>query len=151
MIRLVWVGRTKDPAAAGWIQEYRRRITHFCRVEIDEVRDAAGKGQGRAAREAQALLGKLAARAGLIVLLDEEGTEMTSREFARFLDTSIAARSEVTFVLGGPEGLGPELRAATGPRLSLSRMTLPHEVARVVLMEQIFRAFSILKGTPYHR
>ena len=150
LIRLVWVGRTRDAAAAGWIEEYRKRIGRFCPVEIEEIRDAAGKGRDRAARESRQLLSRLSAR-GLIIALDERGKEMTSAEFARFLDNSMSAHPEVTFVLGGAEGLGAGLLEAAGARLSLSRLTFTHELARVLLLEQIYRALTILKGTPYHR
>ena len=150
LIRLVWVGRTRNRAAAAWIEEYRRRIARSCPVEIIEIKDAAGKGQDRAKRESQALLRKLTGR-GLVVILDEGGKELTSRELAGFLEKTLARRSEVNFVLGGPEGLGSGLLAAAGARLSLSRLTLTHEMARIVLVEQIYRAFGILRGTPYHR
>jgi 23S rRNA (pseudouridine1915-N3)-methyltransferase len=150
LIRLIWVGRTRDPAAAGWIEEYRRRIVRHCPLEITVVRDAPGKGRSRTARESKALAGKLGGR-GLVVVLDEGGKEMTSVEFARFLDKAIASGSAVSFLLGGPEGLDHELVALAGARISLSRLTLTHEMVRVVLMEQIYRAFSILKGAPYPR
>ena len=150
LIRLVWVGRTRDRAAAGWIEEYRKRIGRFCPIEVVEIKDAPGKGASRALRETRALYEKAAGRS-LIVALDEQGREMTSREFARFLDRGLTSRPVVSFLLGGPEGLGQELLEAAGARVSLSRLTLTHEMARVLLLEQIYRAFSILKGTPYHR
>ena len=150
LIRFVWVGRTRDEAAAGWIEEYRRRIGRFCPVQIEEIRDASGKGRDRAARESHELASRLGGRA-LIVTLDERGTEMTSVEFARFLEKSLGAHPEVTFVLGGAEGLGEELVSSAGARLCLSRLTFTHEMARVLLLEQVYRAFTILKGTPYHR
>ena len=150
MIRLIWVGRTRDSAAAGWIEEYRRRISRYCPIEITVIRDAPGKGRSRPAREFQALAAKLSGR-GLVAVLDERGKEMTSPEFARFLERAIDSGSGVSFLMGGPEGLDPKLVALARARISLSRLTLTHEMARVVLMEQIYRAFSILRGTPYHR
>ena len=150
MIRVVWVGKTRLRTAAEWIEEYRRRISRFCPIEIVEVMDALGRGRSRASRESRALLGKIPDR-GLVVALDETGDSMTSREFAKFVGRSLTSRSEMTFVMGGPEGTSRELIDAAGARLALSRLTLTHEMARVVLFEQIYRAFSILKGTPYHR
>ena len=147
-IRLVWVGRTRDPACAGWIQEYRRRIGGYCPVEFSEIRDASGPT--RAAREARGLLARAGGR-GLVVVLDERGREMDSTEFARFLGSALETHTEVTFLLGGPDGLDPELTAEAGDRLSLSRLTFPHEMARVLLAEQIYRALTILRGHPYHR
>lgn len=150
LIRVVWVGRTRAGPAAEWIEEYLRRISRFCPIEITEVKDASGRGRGRAARETKSLLDRLPSR-GLIVALDEAGKQMTSPELARFLERSLATRPELAFVLGGPEGLGAGLLGAAGATLSLSRLTLTHEMARVVLLEQLYRAFTILKGSPYHR
>ncbi len=150
LIRFVWVGRTRDAAAAGWIEEYRRRIGRFCPVEIEEIRDAAGKGRDRAARESRELASRLSGR-GLLIALDERGRELTSNEFAGFLEKSLGSHPELTFILGGSEGLEGDLVASAGVRLSLSRLTFTHELARVLLLEQVYRAFTILKGTPYHR
>jgi 23S rRNA (pseudouridine1915-N3)-methyltransferase len=150
LIRLVWVGRTRDAAAAGWVEEYRKRIGHVCPVEIVEIKDAAGKGAARAARESRDLAKALSGK-GLVVALEETGREMTSREFSSFLGKAMEERGEISFLLGGAEGLDTELLDIAHDRLALSRMTLTHEMARVILMEQIYRGFSILKGTPYHR
>ena len=150
LIRLVWVGRTRARPAAEWVEEYRRRIERYCPLEIVEVPDAAGRGRGRVDREARSLLEKIPPR-GLVVTLVETGETMTSPKFARFLERSLAARSEVTFILGGPEGIGQRIGVAAEKALSLSPLTLTHEMARVVLLEQLYRAFTILRGHPYHR
>lgn len=150
LIRILWVGRTREPAAATWIEGYRKRIARYCRLELLEVKDAPGKAGSRAARESRALLEKARGK-GLVVALDAAGKEMTSPELARFLEDTLRRRSEVSFVLGGSEGLGPEILASATTRLSLSRLTLTHEMARVLLLEQIYRAFTILEGSPYHR
>jgi 23S rRNA (pseudouridine1915-N3)-methyltransferase len=150
LIRLVWVGRTRSGPAAEWIEEYRARISRYARIEIAEVKDAPGKGRSRAVRESREIVEKTEAR-GLKVALDPSGQAMTSEEFSRFVEKSLASHAEITFILGGPEGILPELAACAHKRLSLSRMTLTHEMARVFLLEQIYRAFTILKGTPYHK
>jgi len=150
LIRVLWVGKTRDRAAADWIEEYRRRLCRACPVEIVEVRDAAGKGSARAAREGKALASRIE-RGGLTVALDEAGQEMTSAEMARWLGRTLESRGTITFLLGGPEGLGEGVAASADLTLSLSRLTFTHEMARVLLLEQLYRAFSILEGTPYHR
>jgi len=150
LIRLVWVGKTRDRGAADWIENYRRRLARFCPIEIVEVRDAAGKGTARAAREGKALAAKIEGR-GVTVALDESGKEMSSAELAHWLGRTLETRGEITFLLGGPDGLGTEAAASAGLTLSLSRLTFTHEMARVLLLEQLYRAFSILEGTPYHR
>jgi 23S rRNA (pseudouridine1915-N3)-methyltransferase len=176
MLRVVWVGRTRPGPAAEWVEEYRSRIARFHPIEIVEARDAQGHGKGRAARESRELRARLgigrrgrdsaapggrkgrtsapasaSSPRGLVVALDETGTAMTSRELARFLERSLAERGEVTFLLGGADGLSSDLVGESAATLSLSRLTFTHEMARVVLLEQIYRALSILKGTPYHR
>lgn len=150
LIRVVWVGRTRERSAAGWIDLYKARIERHCRLEILEVKDAAGQGAGRAARESRMLLERITGK-GPMIALDSAGKEMTSTELATFLGETLARRSEVSFVLGGPEGLGSGILDAATMRLSLSRLTLTHEMARVLLLEQIYRSFTILEGGPYHR
>lgn len=150
LIRVLWVGKTRNRAAAEWIEDYRRRIARYCPIEIVEVKDAAGKGSARAARDAKTLGAKIEGR-GLTVALDESGREMGSAELARWLGRTLESRGEITFLLGGPEGLGEGVERAAGLTLSLSRLTFTHEMARVLLLEQLYRAFSILRGTPYHR
>jgi 23S rRNA (pseudouridine1915-N3)-methyltransferase len=150
LIRLVWVGKTRNREAAALIEDYRRRLARFCPIEVVEVRDAAGKGSARAAREGKTLASKIERR-GLTVALDETGREMTSPELARWLGKTLESRGEVTFLLGGPDGIPPEVAASADMTLSLSRLTFTHEMARVLLLEQLYRAFGILEGTPYHR
>src|SRR6476619_2116048 len=104
LIRLVWVGRTRDPGLAAWVEVYRKRIAPQCAVEIVETKDAAGKGASRAAREGRDLSRELSG-SGLLVALDETGRTMTSERFAAWLGKALEARREVTFLLGGPEGL----------------------------------------------
>ena len=150
LIRLVWVGRTRDPGLAAWVETYRTRIAPHCPIEIVETKDAAGKGAARASREGRGLARELSGR-GLVVALDETGRTMNSARFASWLGKALETRREVTFLLGGSEGLDPAVRAAAEETLSLSPLTFTHELARVLLLEQIVRAFSVLKGTPYHR
>src|SRR5262245_29722158 len=136
LIRVLWVGKTRDRGAAGWIEEYRRRLARFCPLEIVEVKDAAGKGSARAAREGKSLASKIERR-GLTVALDESGKEMTSAELARWLGKTLETRGEITFLLGGPEGLGEALAGTADMTLSLSRLTFTHEMARVLVLEQL--------------
>jgi 23S rRNA (pseudouridine1915-N3)-methyltransferase len=175
-VRLIWVGRTRDAASAGWIEEYRKRIARFCPIDIVEVRDAPGRWAGRASREERDIASRIDRR-GLVVRLDERGREVSSLEFAALVREALENRGEVTFLLGGPEGWDGSVPGAGSPGtaparpgrpkagrsdarkeplagsllLSLSRLTLPHEMARVVLLEQLYRAFTIMKGLPYHR
>ncbi|MFO7652671.1 MAG: 23S rRNA (pseudouridine(1915)-N(3))-methyltransferase RlmH [Candidatus Krumholzibacteriia bacterium] len=144
MIRIVAVGRLKDGRVAEMVDEYALR----CRslggvVEVVEVRDSDPD------READAMLRRLGSAAGqeLVVALDERGEAVTSRELAAIL----GQHGAVAFLIGGPDGLGAAARDRANRTLRLSRLTLPHELARLVLTEQVYRGLSILRGRPYHR
>jgi len=153
-LSLLWVGRTKDRRVAGLLEEYAERLRRYCRLEIIEIRDVArGDGGGPARRmeeEGRRILKAL--RPGeLGIALDEAGKEMSSTGFAAFLGRALeGSPAGVKFILGGPYGLSEEVKSAAGHLCSLSRMTLTHEMARLVAMDQIYRAFTILRGEGYH-
>mgnify|MGYP002037966489 FL=1 len=127
----------------GWIQEgidlYRKRLPG---LEIVEIRDSTP------AKEAEAIRANLRPDDHLIALM-EEGTPLASEPFARRLDQ--LGNQRLAFVIGGADGLTDALKASARWQLSLSPMTFPHELARLMLIEQLFRAQAILQGSPYHR
>jgi 23S rRNA (pseudouridine1915-N3)-methyltransferase len=134
-IRLVFLGKTRNPHLRTLIEDYRQRLARFAPVEILERRSAAAA--------------ELAAD-GLLVLLDPAGKEFTSDDLARWLNRQQATgRRQLTFLLGAAEGFSDEMRRSADLLLSLSRFTLPHELARLVLVEQLDRAFARLRGHPY--
>ncbi len=139
-IRLVMLGKTRRPETRALIDDYVQRIRHYAEVEINELRD-----------ESPASLRKLRIdSAAVVVLLDAAGKQFTSQTFARWLgDLRDRGMREVCFYCGAAEGFPAELSGAKAQRLSLSTLTMPHEFARVVLAEQIYRAFAILAGHPY--
>ena len=152
-IRLISVGKTGPGEADRLAGDYIQRIRKFCPIETVEVRGATGRalrGATRSERESRSCLDALADR-DLVVCLDPAGRSMTSETFAPWLERSLGARPAVAFIVGGADGLSGEARKRADLLLSLSSLTLPHELARAVLAEQIYRAFSILRGTPYHR
>lgn len=139
-IRLVMLGRTRREEIRALLDDYAKRIHHYANLEISELRDGA-----------PAALRKLKLDpAATIVLLDATGKQFTSQQFARWLgDLRDRGTHEVVFLCGDAEGFPAELRARNTQRISLSTLTMPHEFARVVLAEQIYRAFAILAGHPY--
>lgn len=138
-IRIIWAGKTKERPAAEWIEKYLGRLRPFARVEVAEVKEEKG---GDPVKEGKRIL----RRTGSYVLLDERGKTLSSEEFARWLE----GRASVDFVLGGAFGVSGEVREGASETLSLSRMTLTHEMARVVFVEQLYRALTILRGGGYH-
>jgi len=154
-ITFVWVGRTRDHEMKCAMERYLERIRRHAQVAVvvaPEVGDAPQYSlKHRLEREAKGILERLPRR-GRALALDAAGQQMTSEEFARLLESELTAGGgHVHFVLGGPSGLSGEVLQRMDRRIALGRMTLPHELARLVLTEQVYRAFSILRGGPYHR
>ena len=153
-LSFLWIGRTRDRRVAEMIDEYAGRIRRYCRVEITELReaprDAKRSPRERIEREGAKILEAL--KPGTFrVAFDERGREMTSKEFAVFLGRAVEGTpAGVTMILGGPYGLSEAVLEAAGQRLALSRMTLTHEMARLVALDQVYRAFTILRGESYH-
>lgn len=134
------IGRTRHPGIRALVDEYLDRIRHYADVETTELRESSDASLRKL---------KLASTA-TTVLLDAGGKQFTSAEFAKWLggmrDRSVR---EVIFLCGGADGFPPELRRQAQQSISLSPLTMPHELARVVLAEQLYRAFTILAGHPY--
>lgn len=138
------MGRCRDRRVSGLCDDYVQRIRRHVSVEIVEVD----------ARSDRALVDRIGRSLGAgtrVVALDEEGRSMDSEGFARHLQQLLAAHPGLAFLVGGADGWPDGLDDRIHERLSLSPMTLPHRLARVVLVEQIYRALSIAHGEPYHR
>ena len=134
------------------MQHYAARLKHYTRFELVELPEAKGvrtPGQAKE-KEAEALLARRGPQDWLVAL-DERGSQLTSPELAAFLQKAQLSSHDVLCVIGGDEGLDARVREAATLTLSLSRMTLPHRMARLVLVEQLYRAFTLLKGEPYHK
>ena len=150
-IKIAWIGKTKEPAIQSLTDEYLKRISRYVPVEALALRDEAALLQicgrdplSKARRTASA--GK-----SMLVLLDSRGKQFSSEEFARFLgDYQDRNPLPLIFAVGPADGFSDVARGAAQQSISLGTMTLPHELARVVLLEQVYRAFTILKGHPYH-
>lgn len=141
-IKIAWIGKTKQPEIEDLTQEYLKRLRHHAEVEGIAVKDESAllKLCSSQARPRHALL-----------LLDSRGKQLSSEEFARWLDDFQQRNSSPLLLAVGPaDGFTDEARRAAAFVLSLGKMTLAHELARVVLLEQLYRAFTILKGHPYH-
>jgi 23S rRNA (pseudouridine1915-N3)-methyltransferase len=132
--------------------DYVRRLRRYATIREQEVREAskAPNAARQRAEEAARLETKIA-DGNLVVALAREGAGWNSRELARQLDRWLLAGRPLTLVIGGSEGLDPALLSRAGARWSLGPLTLPHELARVVAFEQLYRAFTILRGEPYHK
>ena len=155
-LRFLWPRSTADAELGVVIDRYLKRIKHFFPVEAIEI--APGKG-GQSARDAtiirardSALLLAAIPQQGTTVVLDERGQPFDSLKFAKWLERlTIDQPHGVTFVMGGDVGLDDSVRQSADKVLTLSAMTLPHQLARVVLVEQIYRACTLMRNIPYHK
>lgn len=148
------VGKPRDAALAAAIADYESRAARYWPLDIVEVRDGTGgKGHSDAA-QVQAREGvriREAAAGARLILCDERGEAMDSLTFARFMQARREEGADVAFVVGGAFGLAADLRAAAWRQLALAPWTLPHELARLVLAEQLYRAGTIVRREPYHK
>lgn len=149
-VTLAAVGRLREPHWQAAQEVYRSRLAHYTDFKLVEVRDATGESAAALAREGAALLAA-APRGARLILMTPNGRQLSSPELAAFLQGQLETYGHLAFLIGGPLGFDPATAAAAHERLALSRLTLPHELARVVLLEQLYRAFTILNGEPYHK
>lgn len=144
-LKIAWIGKTKQPAITSLTDEYLKRISRYITVDGVSLRDEAALLD---------LCGRSGAKGGAkstLVLMDSRGKEFSSEQFAKFLgDYQDRNPLPLVFAIGGADGFSDPVRAAAQHTISLGQITLAHELARVVLLEQVYRAFTILKGHPYH-
>ncbi len=141
-IRIIAVGKIKDIYLQHKIKEFIDRINHDFRLEIIEIKDSSPQSEGLK------ILETVRKDPGYVFALSEEGKEYDSVSFAKRLAN---INRKMTFVIGGPDGISEEVKRASGELLSLSRMTFTHEIARLLLLEQLYRSATILNNRKYHR
>lgn len=152
VLHIVAVGRVSDPALEAACSDYATRVRRVWSLDVREVRSPAGRlpRAERRHREGERLLAALP-RDALAVALTPTGRSETSEGFARRLADWQAKGRSIAFVLGGADGLDTQVIERCELALSLSPLTFPHELARLILLEQLYRGTTILRGTPYHR
>jgi len=142
--KVAWIGKTKEAAIESLTQEYLKRLSRYGEVEGLSLKDEAALAafSGKSARRQ---------KKHSLVLLDPRGKQFSSEELARFLDDQQRRNPQLLlFVIGPADGFSEETRQSATAILSLGKLTIAHELARVVLLEQLYRACTILKGHPYH-
>ena len=152
-ISVLTVGKPRQPALAEAIRDYETRAARYWTLDIIEVKEESARALAPAQvkdREAERLMNRMPADAQVVVC-DLGGEALTSEAFADWLATLRDRAHNVAFVVGGAYGIGDMLRSRANRRLSLAPWTLPHEIARLVLTEQLYRAGSMSRGEPYHK
>lgn len=157
-ITIITVGKIKEKYLKDAIAEYCKRLSKYCKLEIIEVADEKTPDNASEivenqirSKEAERIL-KHVKEDAFVVTLEINGKQLTSEELAKKIDTlGIQGHSHIIFIIGGSIGLGTEVLAKSNFALSFSKMTFPHQLMRVILLEQIYRSYRIINGEPYHK
>ncbi|HXM34974.1 MAG TPA: 23S rRNA (pseudouridine(1915)-N(3))-methyltransferase RlmH, partial [Pyrinomonadaceae bacterium] len=148
----IWTGKTRDARLRSLIEEYRERLGHFVRCEITELRETAGRDPKLGIEKDSKRISDALHAGTVAVLLDPDGSEWTSPQLADEVRRwNGNGTKEVTFIIGGPLGVSREFAAVVDKRWSLSRLTFTHELARALVLEQLYRAYTIVHGLPYQK
>ncbi len=158
-IKIIAVGKLKEKYWVEAVQEYSKRLGAYCDLEIVEIKEARLKGDGEAleeqvkAEEGRAILEMLNKKGSpFIITLEIKGKKLSSEALAEKLNAlTLEGKSEIIFIIGGSLGISKEVSEASHLKLSFSDMTFPHQMMRVILLEQIYRGFKIIKGETYHK
>ncbi len=151
---LLVVGRTVDPHYIAAIGDYAERLSHYLTFSIEVIPELKSTKslttEQQKEKEGELILRSL--RAGdVVILLDEAGREFRSVEFADWMQRKLSTvNKRLVFIIGGPYGFSPKVYAAAQEKISLSKMTFSHQMIRLIFVEQLYRAMSILNGSPYH-
>lgn len=144
-ITLVTIGKLKEKFLVDGVEEYLKRIKNFAKVDVKEISECRTVDE-----EGKKLLAQVP-RDSFLIVLDVVGVEMSSEKLAEKISSlTLRGISDITFLIGGAFGLSEEVRQAADLRLSLSKMTFTHQMARLIIVEQIYRTFKINRGEPYH-
>ena len=144
MIKIICVGKIKENYLRDMINDYAKRISKYHKIEIIELTDS------NINKEKEELLRVINTKDYNIVM-DIDGNNLSSREFAEKMDKTFLINSNITFIIGGSDGVSPEIKELANYRLSFSKLTFPHQLFRGILLEQIYRAFKILNNESYHK
>ena len=153
-ILLIVIGKTDSQWLIDGIDQYAERLSHFCQFELQVIPDIRHTRNmdpvTQKVREGEQIL-KIIQPSDEVFLLDDKGSEMTSPQMASWLEKHLSQSAKrLVFIIGGPYGFSPDVYARIPGRLSLSRMTFSHQMVRLIFVEQLYRAFAILKNLPYH-
>lgn len=153
-IHVMFIGKTMGKLFQEAISDYQQRLTHYVPFAIEEVPDLKNTKslteEQQKEKEADMVFDRLQS-GDVLVLLDEKGKEYTSREFSTFLENKMhTVNKRLVLLIGGPYGFSQRIYDAAQGKISLSKMTFSHQMVRLFLVEQIYRAFTIMRGEPYH-
>ena len=153
-ITFLVIGKTEDTYLKEGIEKYTKRLKHYIKfeiVEVPELKNTKNLSEDQQKTKEAELISKNLNNTDYIVLLDEKGQELSSIQFSGFISKKmLSSVQNLVFIVGGPYGFDNSLLTSSNEKLSLSKMTFSHQMVRLFFVEQVYRAFSILKGEPYH-
>ena len=151
-IKIICIGKTTDKRVVSFIEEYEKRLKHYAKVEIQYIEMKKKNSDGKMLKvdEGKLILNQLTT-SSILILLDELGLSFNSTDFAKFIQKRLVnSQGELVFVIGGAFGFSDELYKRANFKIQLSSMTFTHQMVRIIFIEQLYRAFTILKGEKYH-
>jgi 23S rRNA (pseudouridine1915-N3)-methyltransferase len=144
-ITILCVGKLKEKYWTEASAEYRKRLSRYCTITVEELKEENPEAEG------QSILKRLK-KDTFVITLEIQGRSLSSEELsARLQELALEGKSDITFIIGGSDGLSDEVSRRADFKLSFSRMTFPHQMIRIFLLEQIYRSFKIMKGETYHK
>ena len=150
MIKIICVGSIKEKELASLIQEYLKRITKYTKIEIIEVADYSYNLKDTLKVEGESILKHINDK-DYVITLEIDGKELNSIEFSEKIRTTYIVNSNIDFVIGGSYGLDDTVKSRSNFKMSFSKLTFPHQLFRLILLEQIYRAFKIINNESYHK
>ena len=149
MIKIICLGSIKENYLKEAIKEYTKRLSKYTKLEIVELKDE--KDTSNPLKKEKEKIFKHITDKDNIVILDINGKQLTSEEFSEFINKELLNNSNITFIIGSSTGLDNEIKELSNKRISFSKLTFPHQLFRVILLEQIYRSFKILNNESYHK
>lgn len=146
MIKLITVGKIKEKYLKEAIQEYEKRLTKYTKLKIIEIPDYEYNSKQEEAKEIMKYINN-----DYIIVLDINGLEMDSIEFSKYLDKKMITYPNITFIIGGSYGVDDSIYKIANDRISFSKLTFPHQLFRVIFLEQLYRVYKILHNEAYHK
>ena len=151
MIKIITVGHIKEKYLSDAIEEYKKRISKYSKIEIQEIKDEGILEKEKALSiEGEKILKNIQDK-DYVITLEIDGKELSSEEFSKKIETIQIENSNITFIIGGSFGLSDKVKERSNLKISFSKLTFPHQLFRVILLEQIYRSFKIINNESYHK
>lgn len=151
MIKIICLGKIKEKYLEEAIKEYKKRLSKYTKLEIIELKDYQDSDIKIALNKEKELIKNHIKETDNVVILDIKGKEHSSEELSQFINKELTYHSNITFIIGSSNGLDEEIKSLTNKKISFSPLTFPHQLFRVLLLEQIYRSFKILNNENYHK